>query len=223
MPAAMSVRLRLLLGLLLAAAAGAAALQLALRGRGPESVAPPPSEQPRAAAGGAGWTWPDGVPGFRFGVDEARWNRNALRPAEVGGAAARVLAYERYAAGLAAIVARPGPGGRICLGFLLGAAPPRAFCRLGAQKAFLIVSREPQATMTIGVARGDVEQARIAGSRGGEGYLYTRWGITSGWGAFGAGWGPRAVTVVLRDAAGARLASVRIPRAGPRLALLVVR
>jgi hypothetical protein len=107
-----------------------------------------------------GWTWPHGLPGFRIGHDEDRWNmsrihwrdltwlRLAARGAGVDPQSLRVLdgARLRPRAKLKVLVAGRDARGRTCIGAQAGAARPAFFCprQLGGHHVVLIAA--PQAS-----------------------------------------------------------------------------
>jgi hypothetical protein len=93
------------------------------------------------SAPAAGWTWPDGEPGFRFGEDEAHWNFSRVRPSELAplrteaGSAGvnpglRVLEAQRLGPGdLSAFAAGREQDGRTCIGVQIPERRARFYCR----------------------------------------------------------------------------------------------
>jgi hypothetical protein len=106
-----------------------------------------------------GWTWADGVPGFRFGVDEKLWNFALLHPSDLatlraGAPAAgvdpqslRVLDAARTAvhAKPYLIVAGSDAKGGTCIGAQPGSEPVQFFCAAQLKGHHAVVIAAPQA------------------------------------------------------------------------------
>lgn len=144
----------------LAVAATVAVLLLAL----PQSTAPKqsltkstvPSYVVRADHG---WTWAHGVPGFRFGHDESRWNYAKIQPADlatlrlaapaagVDPRSLRVLDAARVngRAKPYLLVAGSDARSRTCIGAQPGSAPVRFLCakQLAGHLAVVIAAPQP--------------------------------------------------------------------------------
>src|SRR2546423_2458644 len=113
-------------------------------------------ERPVAAAGAAGWRWPRGTPGFRFGQDEEAWNDAKLRPADLSGARSaavragvapdslRVLSAQRDRRGdVFAFVAGSDTRGKTCGGTVVPATPVSFSCALDRQGAPVVAAPGP--------------------------------------------------------------------------------
>jgi hypothetical protein len=107
-----------------------------------------------------GWSWEDGLPGYRFGHDESRWNasrllwadlaplRYAARRSHVDPQSLRVLDDGRLAprARPFVLVSGRGAGGETCIGAQPGDGPARFVCppELRDDLAILVVSARPR-------------------------------------------------------------------------------
>lgn len=107
-----------------------------------------------------GWTWPSGLPGFRIGHDEDRWNFSAIRWADLAGLrlASRAAAVDPqslrvlYGARLRPkvkpylLVGGRDARGRTCIGAQAPRAEPALFCRpeLAGRSAVVIAAPQPQ-------------------------------------------------------------------------------
>src|SRR2546421_3579763 len=166
-------------------------------------------ERPVAAAGAAGWRWPHGTPGFRFGQDEEAWNDAKLRPADLSGARSaavragvapdslRVLSAQRDRRGdVFAFVAGSDTRGKTCVGTVVPATPVLFSCALDRQVALVIAAPgTPEPTKKygtlyplhlLGVARGDVTRVSLDLPGLDHATLYSRHSALGGWwGTFG--------------------------------------
>jgi hypothetical protein len=106
-----------------------------------------------------GWTWPHGLPGFRMGHDEDRWNMSAIhwldltglrldaRGAGVDPQSLRVLDAARLRPRVKPylLVAGRDARGRTCIGAQPGPARPAFFCRAQLAGHAAVVIAAPQA------------------------------------------------------------------------------
>jgi hypothetical protein len=136
----------------------------------------------------AGWTWPDGGPGFTFGEDEAHWNFSRVRPSElaplrteagsadVSPASLRVLQAQRLGPGdLSVFAAGREQDGRTCIGVQIPERRARFYCpgavgsrRLGDQVGIVVGSARPETAprrfplFLIGMTRADVVRVVVS-------------------------------------------------------------
>jgi hypothetical protein len=167
---------------------------------------------PEPRSGAAGWRWPGGVPGYRFGSEERFWNGFALAPqrkAEIearahgAGLPGGLRVLKAIAAAPShdaiALVAAPARSSGVCLAFS-GRGLPGGFTCMdagsvgAASPAFLAVSvwngrrhgRTSHAFDVLGVARGDVASVEFSAPGLGRWSVYRR-SSEFAWGAFALG------------------------------------
>jgi hypothetical protein len=105
-----------------------------------------------------GWTWPNGLPGFRLGLDESRWNFARIRQADLAtlrraAPAAGVDPQSLRVLDAARVTGRSKPyllvaggdaRGRTCLGAQAGPAPIQFFCAKQLEGHVAVVIAAPQ-------------------------------------------------------------------------------
>jgi hypothetical protein len=167
---------------------------------------------PEPRSGAAGWRWPSGVPGYRFGSEERFWNGFALAPqrrAEIearahgAGLPGGLRVLKAIAAAPShdaiALVAAPARSSGVCLAFSGRGLPGGFTCMdagsaAAASPAFLAVSvwngrRHGRASHTLdvlGVARGDVGSVEFTAPGLGRWSVYRR-SSEFAWGTFALG------------------------------------
>jgi hypothetical protein len=141
-----------------------------------------------------GWTWPDGVPGWKPGETLEGFDVSGVQPVEVQAAqlaaARNVLDASRLRVlsalrpdlhGALAIVAAPTlheTPARTCVAGVLQHGPVRWHCRLEGKRVVVAAGVFHGALYLVGVASGDVERVALDGET-----LYERgktWGEFSG-------------------------------------------
>lgn len=135
-----------------------------------------------------GWTWPHGLPGFRFGHDEDFWNISRvlwadLAPARYGARAAGVDPQTLRILGEARtrprtrpylLVAGRNSAGSTCVGAQLAQGQVQFFCprRLAGSFAVLIAAPQPQwrdglwSTFVLGVVPARVTRVTVSAAGG---------------------------------------------------------
>jgi hypothetical protein len=206
--------------------------------------------RPDAAAPAArpGWEW-SGMPGYRFGHDEQRWNLSRIRGDDLAGLNAafrsagarvddvRVLAAAQPVAGRFAVIA--AAGGRraaTCLGFLLDNGAATARCSSHGEAtppnndavAYLVFAHVGAQPRIVGVVDGSVRRVELVS--GHTKLLLYPSATSENWGtfttAFGSSFrlGGKAVTSErLLLTTGTRTVSVGLPLTLTRSRLLTVR
>jgi hypothetical protein len=206
---------------------------------GPDAAAP--SARP-------GWEW-SGVPGYRFGHDEQRWNLSRIRADDLGGLDAafrsagarvddvRVLAAVQPITGrFAAIAAAGGRRDARCLGFLLDSGVATARCSSHGEAAppnneavaYLVLAHMGPQPGIVGVVDGSVRRVELAS--GHTKLLVYPSASSANWGTFSTAFGSsfrlggKAVTSErLLLTTGTGTVSVDLPLTLTRSRLLTVR